>query len=365
MTPEQERVLADELSDGVEGDLRVAFAEVLTAIAAGEDPRDAVLSAIEKFGDRMDGRLGDALRQVLAGAIGEALSEPIVVGRISLSSRLYAEASDVGSVVRGIVQRQADGFQDARGLALELYEGYSFREPAAEPLKLSPRNDRLPRYLREAVLTDPGLERDLARALARIQVDGLSTGALQAAYRDVLTTIDAIEAGAGSRVLERKLEVAFFERMRYFANRIARTELHRAYADREARLLMADTAVEFVQVRRAPGRDQPCICSLMTGRNQWGLGPGVYPKARAPVPPFHPFCMCVMSARFDLSGREAVEDEDADVYFLRRTGEGVAGRIVGSRDKAGDVLSGRMTGEQVANSGRDPLYWIKHVGEVA
>lgn len=365
MTPEQEEAAIVAALTLIEADLRAAQERVIAAIIAGDDPRQAVIAATEAFAEPMASAMQAALFKILGDAVGSASDVPIVVGRIALSTKLYAEAQATGDVVRGIVQRQAAGFQDARALALELFEGYTFRAPDAESLILSPSNPRLPKYLREALLSDEGLQGGLARAFARIQASGLSTPALRAAYSELLEAIDLLEAGAGQKVIAKKLEVAFFERMRYFASRIARTELHRAFAEREALLLMQDVDVEFVQVRRAPGRQLPCICVLLTGRDQYGLGPGVYPKERAPVPPFHPHCMCVMSPRLDLTGRTASDmDEGADAYFLRRLGVGTAGRIVGSQDKLFEVLNGRRTAEEVQNASRDPLYRLKTAGQV-
>jgi hypothetical protein len=201
----------------------------------------------------------------------------------------------------------------------------------------------------------------LERALARMQVDNLSTPALKAAYSEALAALDALEGGAGTKLLEKRLEVAFFERMRYFAARIARTELHRAYSDAEALRLMLDADVEFIQIRRTPGGGV-CICSLMTGRDLYGLGPGVYPKALAPRPPFHPHCRCVMSPRLDLTGKKAKEvNPDGDRYFLQRLDAPIAARIMGSQAKRDMVLRG-TSAETVANSGRDPQYFIRTVG---
>lgn len=365
MTPEQEEAAIVAALSLIEADLRAAKERVIAAIIAGEDPRAAVIAATTAFAAPMASALQDALVKMLGDAVGQPSDVPIVVGRIALSTKLYAEASATAEVVRGIVQRQASGFQDARRLALDLFEGYNFRAPGAEPLALAPSNSQLPKYLREAVLADAGLQGDLQRAFARIQASGLSTGALRAAYSELLDAIDLLETGAGQKVLRKKIEVAFFERMRYFASRIARTELHRAYAEREALLLMQDVEVEFVQLRRSSGRRLPCICALLVGRNLYGLGAGVYPKAQAPVPPFHPFCMCVMSARADLTGRTAKErDDSGDVYFLRRLGSPAADRIVGSKDKLDQVMSGRRTAEEIQNASRDPLYRMKTAGQV-
>lgn len=361
MTPEAEEAAIAATIALIEAEVRKAQEAVVAAIIAGEEPRAAVIAATAAFAAPM----AEAMQSALFKILGEASDVPIVVGRIALSTKLYAEASATAEVVRGIVQRQASGFQDARRLALELFEGYTFRAPDAETLVLAPGNSKLPKYLREALLAEADLQGDLQRAFARIQASGLSTGALRAAYTELLDEIDLLETGAGRKVLRKKLEVAFFERMRYFASRIARTELHRAYAEREALLLMQDVEVEFVQIRRAPGRHLPCICALLVGRDLYGLGAGIYPKAQAPVPPFHPFCMCVMSPRLDLTGKTAKDrDEDGDRYFLRRLGSPMADRVVGSKDKLDQVMSGRRTPEEIQNAGRDSLYWLKTAGQV-
>jgi hypothetical protein len=362
MTPEQERALLAATVAGLDDALREGLAEVIERIQGGEAPRDAVQAVIGSFAGEMAETMATALSGLLITAVGTEAVLLIEVGAVSLSRRLYAEAGATGEAVQGAVQRHVNGFQDARRLALELFEGYGFRDPDAEPLKIDTSNPKLPKYLREALLTDDDVLSGMKRAFAGLQVDNLTTPGLRAAYQQALDAIDAIEAGAGRELLDKRIEVAFYERMRYFAERIARTELHRAYSEREALLLMADADVEFVQVRRAPGRGAPCICVLFTGRDLYGLGAGVYPKALAPRPPFHPFCMCVMSPRLDLTGRTAQErDPQGDAYFLNRAGEGVAARIMGSKGKRDAVLRG-MTPEQVVNSTRDPMYHVQTIG---
>jgi hypothetical protein len=359
LTPDQERALLDATVVGLEEALREAFREVVDQIQAGAVPREAVQAVMDGFRGEMAQTMSTALSGILGEAVGTAAVLELDVGAVRLSSRLYGEALAAGEIVEGVVRRHTQGFVDARRLALDLYEGYSFRPPDAEPLQISPRNPRLPKYMREALLNDDAVLAGMKRAFAGLQVDNLATGPLRAAYQQALDALDSLEAGAGSALLEKRLEVAFFERMRYFAARIARTELHRAYAEREAQLLMDDEDVEFVQVRRAPGRGAPCICLLFTGRDLYGLGPGVYPKAMAPRPPFHPHCMCVNSPRLDLTGKKAKErDSGGDAYFLRRLDPSIAGRVMGSQGKASAVLRG-MTPEAVVNSGRDPAYHVK------
>lgn len=291
MTPEQERALLAAAEAGLDDEVRDAFRDLMALIAAGVVPREAVQTVMATFQGEMASTMAAALSAIMGASVGAEAVVALEVGAVQLSRRVYLEAQAVGDAVQGIVQRHALGWQDARRLALELFEGYGFRDPDAETLKIDPDNPRLPQYLRDALLPDELLRTGIERELAKLQVANLSTPALRAAYADVLAAFDAMEGVEGQALLEKRLEVAFFERVRYWATRIARTELHRAYAEREARLLLDDPDVEFVQIRRAPGRGEPCICVLMTGRDLYGLGPGVYPKAFAPVPPFHPFCL--------------------------------------------------------------------------
>jgi hypothetical protein len=361
MTPEEARALENAVAAGLEIELQEAYEEIMSAIRSGVPPRDAVQAAMTSFTGEMASTMAVALSAILKEGISAVEVMVLQVGTVSLSRRLYAETLVASQAVEGAVTRHVAGFQDSRRLARDLFEGYDFRPPDAELIKFNRANPILPKYMREALLTDDKVAAELTRAFSRLQVDGLKSQALRAAYSDVLRAIDAVQAGAGDELLQKRIRIAFYERMRYFAERISRTELHRAYAQREAKMLMADAAVEFVQLRRAPGRGAPCICLLMTGRDLYGLGPGVYPKALAPVPPFHPFCMCVQSPRLDLTGRIAkAPDDGVDAYFLRRLGQGVAARVMGSQAKAEEVFSG-VPALTVVNRGRDPLYHVRPV----
>jgi len=222
----------------------------------------------------------------------------------------------------------------------------------------------LPRYLREVLASDATLAGQLERALARLQVDGLSTQALRAAYRGVLDALERAEDEAGEELLRRRLRVAFFERMRFFARRIAETELHRAFAQRQAVELLDDPDVEWVQWRMNPSHPLPDICDFFARVNRWGLGGGVYPKRLAPVAPAHPFCRCVLSPRLDLTGRRGREVPGADQAVFRGMGLNEAAQVAGSRDKLDQVLRGADP-VVVHNERIDPAYRVRTVEEVA
>ena len=364
MTPDEERALLAATTAGLDDELRDAYGRLLDLIREGVLARDAVQQVVESFAGEMADTMAAAFSAILSNSVGASDVMAMQVGAVTLSRRLYAEATSAGEVVRGVVDRHAKGFQDARSLALKLFEGYGFRDPGAEPLQFNRRNDVLPKYLREALLSDRDIAGQIERALARLQVDGLKTDALRAAYSQALEALDKIEIAGGQALLEKRVKVAWFERMRYFATRIAQTELHRAYAQRQAAELLDDTDVEFVQWRMAPTHSIDDICDFFSSVNRYGLGPGVYPKRLAPVAPAHPYCRCVLSPRLDLTGRKARENDGADLAFFRALDPSTAARVAGSNDKLDRVLKGADP-LAVHNERIDPLYKVRTVEQAA
>lgn len=358
MTPEQERALLDATARGLDDEVRAAYQRMIELIRAGVAPRDAVEQVMQSFVGEFAQTMATALSGLMAAAVGAEAVMALEVGAVSLSRKLYAQAEQTAAVVQGVVDRHAKGFQDARRLALELFEGYAFRE--AEPLNLRPGNQQLPQYLRSELLRDPGLAGELQRYFARLQAEKVRTPALRAAYLELL---DAMERNAGWRVLEKKLDTAFYERMRYFANRIAQTELHRAYAERQALELMDDGDVEYVQWRLSPSHPETDICDYFAGVDRYGLGKGVYPKRLAPVAPSHPHCRCVLSPRLDLTGRRGGDQKDADRAFFRGMSEQEAARAAGSKAKLAQVMAGADP-LAVHNATIDPAYRVRTVEQV-
>jgi hypothetical protein len=286
----------------------------------------------------------------------------MTIGTVTLSQALYVNTEALATTVQGIVQRHVDGFTDARALAFELYEGYGFRP--FEVLEFNPQNPLLPKYLREALL--PDLASEFEAAFARIQVDNLTTAELKAAYRQVLAAIDAIKDGAGDDLLMRRLRVAFEEKARYLVKRIAQTELHRAFAERQAKELMQDEDVEWVQWRMSATHPREDICDFFAGVDRYGKGKGIYPKAAAPVPTAHPFCRCVLAPRLDLTGSAAagVADDGASARYFGGLGEREAARVAGSYAKLQQIIDGADPLE-VHNAGIPEAYRVRTVAEVA
>lgn len=360
ITPEQEQALLDAAALGIDDDVREAYREVVRRIEEGEPPRVAIAAVMATFAGAYAQTLARGFSAILALSIGTESVLAMRVGDMSLSARLYAESQQVSAVVQNIVSRHAAGFHDARALTLQLFEGYGFR--ADEPLKINPRNPRLPKYLRSELLKDPGLAGDLSRHFATVQAGKLKTPALRAAYLEYL---DALEQGKGQQVLNRKMEVAFNERVRHFANRIAQTELHRAYADRQAVEIMEDEDAVFVQIRMSRTHPKTDVCDYFASVDRYGLGNGVYPKHLAPKPGFHPYCRCIAALRLDIDpGTKWRERPEAGQAWLRAQGLNEGAAVMGSRARRDRVLKGEDP-LAVWNERSKPMYQVKTVGEVS
>jgi hypothetical protein len=299
------------------------------------------------------------LSVVIGESVGSAAS--IEVGAIQLSTRLYAQSEATSTVVQGIVQNHTRGYNDTRALALELYEGYGFNPE--EPLVLRPDNDAIPKYMREVILPDKPSRVELSKAFAKAQTKALKTNALKAAYTELLNAVDDVEAGVGQKHLEKKIQVAFEEKMRYYAKRIAETEIHKAFAENQAREMMADSDVQYVQWTLSPWHPVHDICDYFAGVNRFGLGKGVYPKSEAPVAPAHPHCKCRLNYRFDLNGRSIEDIQDAELNYFGSLPPDKARKVAGSEKKLDRVKAGE-TAWQVHNSKIDPIYQVKTVSQV-
>lgn len=361
MTPEEEFAILRKTSIEVATAVDNAYKELIRLIRNGEVPRDAVQSVMDAFTGDYAKIMAAGLSVVIGESIGSASALAYNVGPITLSARLYAQSEATASVVQGVVNNHVRGFQDTRALALELYEGYGFNPE--EVLNIDKSNPRLPKYMREALLEDGSTAQGLKRGFARAQTRALRTGALRASYTELLTAIDNVEAGAGLDYLEKKLDVAFNERMRYYAKRIAETELHRAFAERQARELMADTDVEYVQWRLNPAHPIDDICDYFAGVDLYGLGPGVYPKELAPVAPAHPHCKCVLSPRLDIFDAKPEDVSDADQRYFNSLPPDLQRKVAGSAKKLERVKGGESAWA-VHNAGIDPIYQVKKVTDI-
>ena len=357
MTPEQEQALLAATALGLDDRLREGLALLIQLILEkGMTPRDATDKVLKTFAGEFYSILADGFSAIMEKSISTQVVKDYPVSGVKLSQRLYSESRRTSAVVSDLVKRHAKGFQQSRDLAMQIYEGYGFKPE--EAINLNKRNPKLPKYLREVLLTDPTIANEYQRLVAQIQAGKLKTPALRAAYMEALKEL---EKGAGEAALKKKMDVAFHERMRYFSNRIAQTELRRASMDMNAREIMEDDDIHWVRFRLSAAHPATDICDLYAKQDKYGKGQGVYPKALAPRPPIHPHCHCGIFSIITMDKDTITENHDSERAFLQDMDIADAARVVGSRAKLQRVLDGDdLTG--ILNAGKDPMYHVKTVG---
>ena len=206
---------------------------------------------------------------------------------LTLSARTTRGAILVREMVARTIEEQIAKSASYRAASLAIFDGY--QKGGVIPVQ------DIPKYLNEtiAVARHAGIPRaELMKALqpVRRQIRKGTTAGMRAAYTQL---IDALEA-QNEKALNRAIYVATQERTRYFADRIARTEMARAYQD--GFLLKWDNNEDCVAYQwklsgRHPRYD---ICDLYAKANLYGMGAGVFPKDKVPLLPAHPHCMCFL-----------------------------------------------------------------------
>lgn len=338
---------------------RDAFERLMEMIRSGVAPRDAIDQVQAEFSGAYVEQLAAAFSEMLQRAVGTEEIRAMPVGDVTLSQRLYAHSEQVAAEVTALIRQHAQGMQQARELALQLYDGYSAADGISRPLEGSARAE-LPRALR--AITQDRLTRQEIGAMieeAQRRAARLKTPALRAAYAEAF---DAWQSGVSLDILRRRLDVAQREKNRFMANRIAQTELARAHQKAVGQELMADDMLDAVQVSLNPAHPRSDICDVHARANLFGLGSGVYPKALAPRPPFHPFCWCALKPKYSISGAGAREVPGGAAAYLRSMPLDDAARVMGSRERAQAVLDGASL-ESVLNDGVPDAYRLRRLGD--
>ena len=206
---------------------------------------------------------------------------------LTLSERTTHASILVREMVARTISEQIKKSASYRQASLAIFDGY--RQGGIIPVQ------DVPKYLAEttAIARRVSIPRDeILKMLKPIrrQIEKGTTAGMRAAYSQL---VDALE-DQNEKALNRAIFTATQERTRYFADRIARTEMARAYQD--GFLLKWDNNDDCVAYQwklsgRHPRYD---ICDLYAKANLYGMGAGVFPKDKVPRLPAHPHCMCFL-----------------------------------------------------------------------
>lgn len=267
-------------------------------------------------------QVGDAVRQSVKESYEEGVGSTIKLfpshldkawddSGMTLSEKLHGSDKEMRDAIVETIREQLKENRHAMQAARKLYDGYNSGHAVT-------RQQGIPKYLQQIVafarhsdLTDEN-RNDLLRQVRRAkrQVERLGQGgapnqALKTAYSELL---DAVVNGS-EKALSRSVHTAVEEKSRYVAERIARTEAARAWADGFAEKYMDDDSVVAFQWKLASRHPKFDICDLYAEANLYGLGKGIYPKNATPRLPVHPHCLCHLAPvyRSELKGKKAVD----------------------------------------------------------
>jgi hypothetical protein len=149
------------------------------------------------------------------------------------------------------------------------------------------------------------------RQIERLAQNGAPTQKLKNAYKELINVSEKTSGEALDDAINRVAR----EKMRYNADRIARTEMAKAYSQGEYAEALDDDQVIGMGYDLSDRHPKPDICDFHTSVDLFGLGPGRYPLSAMPPYPFHPHCLCTLYKVF--SGDASAMNPKAAVKYLQ------------------------------------------------
>lgn len=270
--------------------------EIKRLLKAGKTPKEAVNEAyklypVMKIMQReIEPQLIGEMRR--GGAVGVA--KPLLkkastavwaADGLTLSKRTTQGAKEVTKQAASVIAEAVKKGQTVQKAALALFDGYGYGHTLPE--------QDIPDFLKQLTQIAKAKEyggaefhktvRAVERNLKKLNVQGL-----KAAYTQVK---NAVLSGNEKRI-EKAVYTATQERTRYFARRIARTEMARAYNDGFVAKWANDEDCVAFKWKMSTAHPFCDICDMYAEADLYGMGPGIFPKDKVPTLPVHPNCMC-------------------------------------------------------------------------
>ena len=129
------------------------------------------------------------------------------------------------------------------------------------------------------------------RYVDTLAANGAPTERLKKAYQNI---INATQKGT-DEALDKALDRAVRAKARYNADRVARTEIARAYGDAVKDDALKDDDAVGIRSELSSRHDDVDVCDYYAEADMYGMGPGVYPKDETPPYPYHPHDMCALT----------------------------------------------------------------------
>lgn len=333
--------------------------EVKVQLSLGLMPNEAVRNAYAKYPvmDMMKATLqAELVNTFMAGygdnapysakSISQAMSESWASDDLTLSKRLYRRSSTIRNEVADTIKQALKTNKTVKGLAKSIFDGYGkggIIPEASIPKFLSKLSDI--NISGEATPEAKRKERELLRSV-KGKIARLDTPYVRAAYNEVAA---AVEDGNEVR-LQKAIYSATQEKARYHAERIARTENARAYADGQMNRFLDDDDIVAFQWKLSSRHPRYDICDFYANADLYGLGKGVYPKDKFPRLPAHPHCMCHIKPMTELDidvNKRHNNLERAGLEYIKSLSKKHQEVLLGVNGRE-QVLTGKETWQNIA-----------------
>lgn len=333
--------------------------EVKVQLSRGLTPNEAVRNAYAKYPvmDMMKATLqAELVNTFMAGygdnvpysakSISQAMSESWASDDLTLSKRLYRRSSTIRNEVADTIKQALKTNKTVKGLAKSIFDGCGkggIIPEASIPKFLSKLSDI--NISGEATPEAKRKERELLRSV-KGKIARLDTPYVRAAYNEVAA---AVEDGNEVR-LQKAIYSATQEKARYHAERIARTENARAYADGQMNRFLDDDDIVAFQWKLSSRHPRYDICDFYANADLYGLGKGVYPKDKFPRLPAHPHCMCHIKPMTELDidvNKRHNNLEQAGLEYIKSLSKKHQEVLLGVNGRE-QVLTGKETWQNIA-----------------
>ncbi len=182
--------------------------------------------------------------------------------------------------------------------------------------------DALPQYIQDYLkrtrrhISDKEAQKELiaiTKRLDRLAQNGAPNKALKASYLNLVEK----SLTANKDQFKKAVRVALNEKARYNSERLARTEIAKAYGYAQDYEALNDPDVIGIKYSLSSRHRIYDICDFHTGADLYGMGKGVYPKKRHAPYPFHPNCTCVRSHIYTGDVKLGKYEKEAGDKFLK------------------------------------------------
>ncbi|SEJ35491.1 hypothetical protein SAMN05660742_10685 [Propionispira arboris] len=210
-----------------------------------------------------------------------------------LSKRLHGTTPLMRESIVTTIRKSMLAAQTVKDMAINLYDGYNSGKTVIQQAELPQYLKKIEMYARWAADGDMQMAQTILALSDDIKkkINMGKTPNLRTAYSELVNACKTFSVETINKAVHTALE----EKLRYHAERIARTESARAWFDGFIAKNQNDSDVwgyRWVLSSRHAlvPFDQCDVCANMNV----GFGKGVYPKNKVPSIPRHPHCMCML-----------------------------------------------------------------------